>query len=108
MYIIIFNLLIICGVGYQLLMFKKKICEVLRVLLFVKFFESRVEFVRYIDDVVNDVVVELIFYRSGYFCYRFIKFYYVYIFVQFIFFFFNMESVVFYSQSFVNMLIFIN
>lgn len=57
----------------------KKICEVVSVLFFVKFFESCVKFVRYIDDVVNDVVVELIFYGSGYFCYRFIKFYYVYI-----------------------------
>lgn len=74
MYIIIFNLLIII-----IDVLKKKICEVVSVLFFVKFFESRVEFVRYIDDVVNDVVVELIFYGSGYFCYRFIKFYYIYI-----------------------------
>lgn len=39
----------------------KKICEVVSVLFFVKFFESCVKFVRYIDDVVDDVVVELIF-----------------------------------------------
>lgn len=108
MYIIISNSLTTCGVGHQLLMFLKKTCEVVSASPFAKFPESRAESVRYTDDAVNDVVVELILHRPGHSCHRLTKPHHVHILVQFILPPPNMESVVLHSQSPANMSIFIN
>lgn len=87
---------------------KKKTCEVVSASPFAKFPESRAESVRYTDDAVNDVVVELILHGPGHSCHRLTKPHHIHIVVQFILPPPDMESVVLHSQSPANMSNFIN
>lgn len=75
---------------------------------FAKFPESCAKSVRYTDDAVDDVVVELILQGPGHSCHRLTKPHHVHIVVQFILPPPDMESVVLYSQSPANMSNFIN